>query len=67
MILLGDPFPSAPTRQAAAVAEREPWTLLKTISCDRGVRLGATRMNNLRMIRTRPDSRHGHARGHGRI
>jgi hypothetical protein len=26
MILLGDPFPSAPTRQVAAVAEREPWT-----------------------------------------
>jgi hypothetical protein len=37
-------------------------------SCARGVRLGATlgatRMNNLRMIRTRLDNRERRARGH---
>jgi len=54
--------------QVAAVANSESRMLLKTISPALGVRLGATlgatRMNNLRMIRTRLDNRERRARGH---
>ena len=56
--------------QVAAAVDREPRTVLNTISCARGASrlgamLGATRMNNLRMIRTRLDNRERRARGHG--
>ena len=54
--------------QVGALEDSESRTLLKTISPARGVRLGATlgatRMNNLRMIRTRLDNRERCARGH---
>jgi hypothetical protein len=55
--------------QVGAVTDSESRTVLKTISwCPRGERpgatLGATRMNNLRMIRTRLDNRERRARGH---
>ena len=63
MILLGELAWTA-TTQVAVVANHEPRMLLKTISPARGVRLGATRMNNLRMIRTRLDNRERRARGH---
>ena len=61
-----------PIRQVAAVAGRELPTLLKTISRARGrarlgATLGATRMNNLGMIRTSLDNRERRARGHGLI
>ena len=57
--------------QVAAMANYEPRMLLKTISHDRrmqlGATLGATRMNNLGMSRTRLDNRERRARGHGLI
>jgi hypothetical protein len=65
MILLGDPFPSAPTRQVAAVAEREPWTLLKTITSVDWE--GATTAKSADVSATCPIGRaiadsHGHSR-----
>ena len=48
-----------PKAQVGAAANGESRILLKTISPALGVRLGATRMNNLRMIRTRLDNRKG--------
>jgi hypothetical protein len=54
--------------QVATTVSPESGMLLKTISPALGVRLGATlgatRMNNLRMIRTRLDNRERQARGH---
>ena len=54
--------------QVAAMADYEPRMLLKTISRARGARLGATlgatRMNNLGMLRTHVDNRERQARGH---
>ena len=51
------------------MADYEPRMLLKTISCARGglgvgATLGATRMNNLGMLRTHMDNRERQARGH---
>jgi hypothetical protein len=51
------------------VTSRESRMLLKTIVVPAGgggagATLGATRMNNLRMIRTRLDNRERRARGH---
>jgi len=56
--------------QVAAVAASKSCMLLKTISGGRGAgglgaTLGATRMNNLRMIRTRLDNRERRTRGRG--
>lgn len=58
--------------EVRAVMDSEPRMLLKTISwCPRGERpgatLGATRMNNLGMIRTRLDNQERRARGRERI
>jgi hypothetical protein len=55
--------------QVAAMADYEPRMPLKTISCARGglgvgATLGATRMNNLGMLRTHMDNRERQARGH---
>ena len=55
--------------QVGAATNGESRMLLKTISRARegwgvGATLGATRMNNLRMIRTWPDNRERRARGH---
>ena len=59
-----------PTGQVAAVSGNEPLAILKTISGGRGAgglgaTLGATRMNNLRMIRTRLDNPERRAQGRG--
>jgi hypothetical protein len=70
MILL-DEQPRVLKSQVAAVMAREPRTLLKPLvvlgGAGVGATLGATRMNNLRMIWTRPDNRERQARGHGLI
>jgi hypothetical protein len=55
--------------QAEAGADSESRMFLKTIRVSAarhglGATLGATRMNNLRMIRTRLDNRERPARGH---
>ena len=55
--------------QVGAEADTDSRTFLKTISHARGAgrlgaTLGATRMNNLGMIRTRLDNRERRARGH---
>ena len=51
--------------QVAAMADYEPRMLLKTISsAPQRVGLGATRMNNLGMLRTHVDNRERQARGH---
>jgi hypothetical protein len=54
--------------EVGGIVDSKPRMLLKTISWCPGERpgatLGATRMNNLRMIRTRPDNRERRARGH---
>ena len=55
--------------QVAAMADYEPRMLLKTISSapqrvGPGATLGATRMNNLGMLRTHVDNRERQARGH---
>ena len=67
MILLGG-HPQAPTTQVITTADREPRALLRPLVVPAGLRLGATlgatRMNNLRMIRTRLDNRERRARGH---
>jgi hypothetical protein len=56
--------------QVAAMADYEPRMLLKTISSapqrvGPGATLGATRMNNLGMLRTRLNNREEQGRGHG--
>ena len=67
MILLGEPAPSV-KMQVAAMADYERRMLLKTISGGRGAGgLGATRMNSLRMIRTRLDNRERRAQGRGQF
>ena len=58
--------------QVAAMADYEPRMLLKTTSdprkaCGWEATPGATRMNNLRLPRTRLDNRQRQARGHGLI
>ena len=51
--------------QVTAMADYEPRMLLKTISSAlQRVGLGATRMNNLGMLRTYVDKRERQARGH---
>ena len=55
--------------QVRAAADNELRTLLKPLAASaawlgRGATLGATRMNNLRMLRTRMGNQEGPARGH---
>ena len=54
--------------QVGAAQDSKSLKLLKTIGRARGARLGATlgatRMNNLGMLRTRPYKRERRARGH---
>ena len=55
--------------QVATLPDRELRTLLKPLAVAAarlglGATLGATRMNNLRMLRTRMNNREGRARGH---
>jgi hypothetical protein len=62
-------YPRMPTTQVTAVVSHEPRTLLKPLVVPAGAggvgaTLGATRINNLRMIRTRLDNRERRARGH---
>ena len=72
MILLGEPATSvnnAGSSDGRLMADYEPRMLLKTISSapqrvELGATLGATRMNNLGMLRTHVDKRERQARGH---
>lgn len=67
-MILGDMVGTATESPGSNAAGQELRTLLKPLAVAAArLGLGATRMNNLRMLWTRMDNPEGRARGHGRI